>query len=72
MLDQITRIMVIDGSTVSRQILSRILRDEIPNIEVTSCKTGAAAIKLLKNNKYDLFTTALMLPDMDGLELSRK
>lgn len=72
MSEQITRIMVVDGSTVSRQILSRILRDEITQIEVTSCKTGTDAIKLLKKNKYDLFTTALMLPDMDGLELSQE
>lgn len=72
MADKITRILVVDGSTVSRQILSRILRDEMTNIEVESCKTGKAAIQKMQDNVYDLITTALLLPDMDGLALCRK
>lgn len=66
-----SRILVVDGSTVSRQILSRILNDEMTQIEVDSCKTGKAALQKLEENKYDLVTTALMLPDMDGLALCR-
>ena len=72
MAEKITRILVVDGSTVSRQILSRILRDEMTNIEVESCKTGKAAIQKMQDNVYDLITTALLLPDMDGLALCRK
>ena len=66
------RILVVDGSTVSRQILSRILQDEMTGIEVDSCKNAEQAQKKLKNNHYDLITTALMLPDMDGLALCSK
>ena len=66
------RILVVDGSTVSRQILSRILQDEMTGIEVDSCKNAEEAQKKLKNNHYDLITTALMLPDMDGLALCSK
>ena len=72
MTEKITRILVVDGSTLSRQILSRILRDEITNIEVDSCKSGADAIAKMQTKTYDLITTALLLPDMDGLELCRK
>lgn len=71
MTEKTTRILVVDGSTVSRQILSRILREEIIQIEVDNCKSGSEAIQKLQENKYDLITTALMLPDMDGLALCR-
>ena len=71
MTEKITRILVVDGSTVSRQILSRILQAEINEIEVDTCKTGKEAIQKLQKNNYDLITMALMLPDMDGMALCR-
>lgn len=72
MQDSKTRIIVVDGSSVSRAILTRILQDEVSNSEVFPCATGEEALLLLEHGKYDLISTALMLPDMDGLELSRK
>ena len=39
------RILVVDGSTVSRQILSRILQDEMTGIDVDSCKNAEEAQK---------------------------
>ena len=71
MSDKTTRILVVDGSTVSRQILSRILQDEMSQVEVENCKSGNEAVQKLQENRYDLITTALMLPDMDGLALCR-
>ena len=72
MTDKTTRILIVDGSTVSRQILSRILSSEINDIEVDTCKSGDHALQMLEKNSYDLITMALMLPDMDGLALCRK
>lgn len=71
MNEKIIRILVVDGSTVSRQILSRILQGEIAEVEVDNCKTGNEALKKLEENNYNLITTALMLPDIDGLALCR-
>ncbi|VAX01567.1 Two-component transcriptional response regulator, LuxR family [hydrothermal vent metagenome] len=67
-----TRIMVIEGSSVSRAILTRTLRDELNNCEVSPVSSGRDALALLENEKFDLITTALLLPDMDGLKLSSK
>lgn len=72
MTDQSTRIIVVDGSSVTRAILTRILREEVADAEVYPCATGQEALTLLEGGKYDLISTALMLPDMDGLELSRQ
>ena len=71
MAEKTTRILIVDGSTVSREILSRILQSEITQVKVDNCKTGADAVQKLDKNHYDLITTALMLPDMDGLALCR-
>ncbi len=67
-----TRIMVVDGSSVSRAILTRILREEITHADVVPCESGAEALKKLGEENFDLVTTALLLPDMDGLDLSRQ
>ena len=71
MAEKTTRILIVDGSTVSREILSRILQSEITQVKVDNCKSGADAVRELDKNHYDLITTALMLPDMDGLALCR-
>lgn len=71
MSDIHTRIMVVDGSSVSRAILARILREELDNVEVVTCESGHEAQDLLKQQHFDLITTALLLSDMDGLALSR-
>ncbi len=71
MTEEKKHILIVDGSAVSRQILSRILCAEIPNVMVDSCKNGEQAMQKIQQNSYDLVTTALMLPDMDGLALCR-
>ncbi len=64
--------MVVDGSSVSRAILTRILTDEINNAIIQPCGSAAEAIAMLDKDKYDLVTTSLLLPDRDGLDLSRE
>ncbi len=66
-----TRILVVDGSAVSRAILTRILRDELQETTVIPCASGREAVELLGTEQFDLVTTSLLLPDMDGLDLSR-
>jgi len=64
-------IMVVDGSEVSRTIISRILKAEMPNTSIITCGNGEEALAHLAIEHYDLITTSLMLPDMDGLHLAR-
>ncbi len=40
---------------------------ELENYEVTTADTGPKAIKLVKNEYFDLIVLDIMLPDMDGL-----
>ncbi len=69
--DQLIRILIVDTSALTREILSRIIRDELDNIQVASAASGEEALRMLGEQRYDLVTTALLLSDMDGLALSR-
>ena len=65
------RVLVVDGSKVVRQLISRVLKVELPDAEVVGCANGAEAHQLLEGGVFDFITIALRLPDMDGLELAR-
>lgn len=71
MQDNSKRIMVVDGSEVARTIIARILNEEMPGATIATCGTAAEATERLEEERFDLISTALMLPDRDGLELSR-
>ena len=66
----LTRILIVDTSALTREILSRILREELENTQVESASSGEEALQMLDEQRYDLVTTALLLSDMDGLALS--
>ncbi|TCV96178.1 response regulator receiver domain-containing protein [Luteibacter rhizovicinus] len=65
------RILVVDGSKVVRQLITRVVTAEMPGVEVIGCGTGAEAQAELQHGVMDFVTIALRLPDMDGLELAR-
>ena len=65
------RVLVVDGSKVVRQLITRVLQAELPQAEVVGCGTGAEAHQLLDSGVFDFITISLRLPDMDGLELAR-
>ena len=49
-----------------------MLRSGISGSEVVTCKSGVEALGLIQGSHFDLITTALMLPDIDGLDLCRQ
>lgn len=71
MVSAAPRVLVVDGSRVVRQLISRVLCAELAGVEVVACGTGGEAEKLLGEGVFDFITIALRLPDMDGLELAR-
>jgi CheY-like chemotaxis protein len=65
------RVMVVDGSKLARKMIEGLLRKELPGVDFIGCETGAQAKEALLTGAVNLVTTALALPDMDGLELAR-
>ena len=64
------RILVVDGSRVARKLIEQVLVKDVPGVTVISCETGEEAKTALQEGVVDLVTTALRLPDMDGLDLA--
>ncbi len=65
------RVMVVDGSKVVRRLLEQLLRADLAGVSVVACATGAEAMHALAAGPVDFVSTALRLPDMDGMELAR-
>lgn len=68
---QAPRIMVVDGSKLARKMIEQLLRAELPGLEFIGCESGKQAKDALLTGQVNLVTTALALPDMDGLDLAR-
>ena len=65
------RVMVVDGSKLVRKLIGDTLLRELPNAEVIGCGGLGEARAVLAEGSVDLVTTALVLPDGDGLALAR-
>jgi CheY-like chemotaxis protein len=65
------RVMVVDGSKLVRKLIADVLTRELPGVEVLGCSTIAEARAALESGPVHLVTTALALPDGDGMELAR-
>ncbi|HVR81980.1 MAG TPA: response regulator [Luteimonas sp.] len=65
------RLLVVDGSRLVRKLIGDVLQRELPNAEVIACDGLASARAALATAPVDLVTTALALPDGDGLALAR-
>src|SRR3546814_17299635 len=62
--------MVVDGSKLVRRLIGDVLHKELPNVEVVGCSGLEQARAALDDAPVDLVTTALVLPDGDGMQLA--
>jgi len=67
-----SRILVVDSSPSARAMITRSFENTATMIECKACGSAEEALKYLKEDDFDLVTTSMMLPDMDGLALCRK
>ena len=65
------RVMVVDGSKLVRRLIADVLQREVPGVQVIGCSSIAEARVALEQGEVHLVTTALALPDGDGLEIAR-
>jgi two-component system cell cycle response regulator len=61
--------MIVDRSEVARSIISHILQKEMQEAYIVTCGSAEEALEYLHREKFDLITTALLLPGLDGLDL---
>ncbi|MFD0738763.1 response regulator [Lysobacter koreensis] len=65
------RVMVVDGSKLVRKLIGDVVAREVANVVVVQCGSIAEAREALAQGAVDLVTTALALPDGDGIALAR-
>ena len=65
------RVMVVDGSKLVRKLIADVLQRELPGVQVIGCSSVAEARNALAGGEVHLVTTALALPDGDGMEIAR-
>ena len=65
------RVMVVDGSRMVRKLIGDTLQREVPNAEVIDCANLSDVRSALAAGAVDLVTTALLLPDGDGMAVAR-
>jgi CheY-like chemotaxis protein len=63
------RVLVVEDSDVIRRVLSLILQGE--GYQVTQADGGRAALVLARQQRPDVVTLDLTLPDLDGREVLR-
>lgn len=61
------RILVVDDEKRQREILELILSEE--NYQVSTASSGEQAIKMVKQERFDLVLTDLKMSGMDGIQL---
>lgn len=68
------RALVVDDSVVVRKILALTLRElrEFAYAEIDEAGTGADALRLMEQSRYDLVLCDVRMPDGDGLDLVRR
>lgn len=65
------RVMVVDGSRLVRKLIGDVIVREVADVVVVPCGSIAEAREALAQGAVDLVTTALALPDGDGIALAR-
>ena len=61
------KLLIVDDDYAIRSFLEEALKDAGYNVE--KADNGAAALKILENEKIDLIITDLKMPEVDGLQL---
>jgi len=64
------KILIIDDSPSIREFVSDTLEKE--NYTVTSADNGQTGLDLVKENTYDLIISDIHMPQVNGIEFTRK
>jgi CheY-like chemotaxis protein len=64
------KILVVDDDALGRRLMHLILTKEGHRVDVAA--NGLEAVEAVKQNQFDIVFMDLNMPDMDGMEASRK
>jgi CheY-like chemotaxis protein/anti-sigma regulatory factor (Ser/Thr protein kinase) len=62
-------VLVVDDARVDQRLAGRLLEQDL-DVHVVYAENGKRALEVIKANKPDLVITDMLMPEMDGLELT--
>ena len=62
-------ILIVDDNSINRLLLRYMIQDK--NHNIFEAKNGEIAIKMVKENNYDIIFMDMMMPLMDGYETTK-
>lgn len=65
------KLMLVDGSDATRRMVERLLAKRVSDVHIESSPSAGQALARLAEERFDLISTALVLPDEDGLSFVR-
>ena len=68
--DQALEILVVDDNAVNLQVAQLQLQKVWPQARITTAASGAQALQLLDTQRFDLALVDMVMPEMDGLQLT--
>lgn len=63
-------VLVVDDTEINLEIAKEIF--EMFDVEADTAESGSKALDMLKKTRYDMIFTDYFMPEMDGIELTRK
>jgi two-component system invasion response regulator UvrY len=67
--EMLKSVLLVDDHAVMRYGLQRLFERELPNAVIGEARSGAEALDLLRQSKWQLMLLDMMMPDCDGLEV---
>ena len=64
------RVLIVDDIDLNLEIAEGLLAPY--NMQIDLCRSGAEAISAVKANRYDLVLMDHMMPEMDGIDATRR
>jgi CheY-like chemotaxis protein len=66
------RILIVEDSTLFRQLLKETIHDRFPSIEINEAGDGKEAFQKIETSRPDIIFMDIRLPGENGLELTKK
>jgi signal transduction histidine kinase/CheY-like chemotaxis protein len=65
-------VLIVDDHEVNRLVAAATLRRSIPNVHIDHAENGLQGLDCIAKTGYDLVLLDLVMPDMDGIEMTRR